>query len=203
MFFLFITLSLLVSFFTSALALPQGTPGPAPPTAINNTRAACPTKAYRQFQPYLRTIGDPSTSPSRFYISEDNAGNRTEQVFTFSNIPPTAANLTLQWYVSEPPRTFTASGASTAELHLLDASILVVEHLTKEHVDNAASPTTTGQAAFDFWPDSPTQSTHVVSSKFIAPAPDISFRVRLLLGHAGDVVIEQNEQNGWLLKYDC
>jgi hypothetical protein len=206
----FSILPLFASCFASVSALPQGTSGTSnqnptstPSTSVNNTQAACPTKGHRQFQPYLRTVGDSSTSPSRFHISQDAAGNRTEQTFTFSNIPATAANLSLQWSVSEPPRTFTANGSATAEVHSLDASILDLHNLTKENVDAAASPTTIGQAAFDFWPDSQTQSAHLVSSKPIPPAREISFRVRLLLGMAGDVVIEQNEENGWLLKYDC
>jgi hypothetical protein len=203
-------LLLLASTFALTSALPQArfttstkNQTSIPSAAVNSTQIGCPAKGHRQFQPYLRTIGDPSTSPSRFHISENTAGNRTEQILTFSNIPGTAANLSLQWAVSEPPRTFTANGSATAEVHLLDASVLNLGNLTKNNVDAAASPTTIGQAAFDFWPDSTTQSTHLVSSKRIPPAQEISFRVRLLLGMAGDVVIEQNEENGWLLSYDC
>jgi hypothetical protein len=185
--------------FEGACGLPQASGSAAQSTAA----VACPAKAFRQFQPFMRTIGNPTTSPSVFHISQDSNRTRIAQVMTFSGVPASATNMTLEWSVSPPPRVFTANGSATSEVHALDASILNLSSFSEKNVEAAASNVTFGQAAFDFWPDSPTQTSHLVSSKPIKVTSDISFRSRLLLGKAGDVRIEQNANNGWLLKYDC
>jgi hypothetical protein len=171
------------------------------------------TKKYQQFSPVIRSIGEPTVDPELLHLFNDPATNkRLDQVVTFANIPSTATNIQLGWYISTTAPLFTTSGGATAAVLLLDESKLNLqsaEPLTADAV-NAAIDTTSGLpdgkvggAGFGFWdgPDFPRPNDHTVSSTALPRRSSMS--MKFALSDTLEVVLKQTAQDGLYLRYDC
>lgn len=183
--------------FTYAPAAPSS---PGPEVQTNE----CPPGQHEIHQPQMWTIfsaypnlaGTNGTDVSFSQVSNENSVR--QQVAVFSGIPSTAKNCGLQWY-HNATSTFIVDNSGLADVFAVKTPLPT--SVTWNTIE-AGLGQKIGQADFTSWPGFAGNPDHIVASG-IECAPEMIFKVGLSGVAAGDVELEQSENSGFYVQYEC
>lgn len=164
----------------------------------------CTPGQHKVYQPTMNTIfpafPDASSKGSELWISQStNPSNTRQQVVTFSGIPFTAQNCSLNW--SSGSTSFNVSGSGLTDVSLVNGPPSAV---INSKVISAAVGMKIGAADFTNWPQQKDASAyqHIVGS---APncSAEMTFMVGIAVGNVGEVRLQLDQESGFYVEYEC